>query len=231
MGKKENLVREYRFTDAELYSQAGNFISSAERDQEQFTPRGYTAERLQGLTQMCADFLGIRQDVQLLGDVMVAIEARDAVAEELRVHLRSVRTMALNALGQQRAAYRAFGFAGMDGLNAEALWFRGRRVVRQATANMDDLAPEGLTPARLEAINQTLERLLQAITACEEADAGRDKVTEQRVEAGNALYREIVRLCNTGKDLWISTNEALYNDYVIYNTPAGKKEEKEGEIG
>lgn len=231
MKERQHSIREYRFPDAELYRMAKGYISCAERDQEQFTPRGYPAERLQALMQNCMDFMDIRQDEELLGDVMIATYNRDTVAEELRVHLRSVRAMALNALGQQRAAYRAFGFTGMDGLNAEALWFRGRRVVREATANMDALAPEGLTEARLEAINQTLERLLQAITACEEADAGRDKVTEQRVDAGNALYREIVRLCNTGKDLWISTNEALYNDYIIYNTPAGKKEEKEGEIG
>lgn len=41
---------------------------------------------------------------------------------------------------------------------------------------------------------------------------------------GNALYKAIVKICNTGKDIWYETNESKYNDYVIYNTPSGKPE-------
>jgi hypothetical protein len=41
---------------------------------------------------------------------------------------------------------------------------------------------------------------------------------------GNVLYAELVKLCNTGKDIFYSLNEAKYNDYVIYNTPTGKVE-------
>jgi hypothetical protein len=225
MRNKQAQLREYKIQDTEFYFQARNFINSAERDQEQFTGRGYPPARLEALKTMCDDLMEIRSDDEMLGDIMVATEARDRVAEELRVHLRSIRSMATNALGPQSARYRAFGLAKMDGLRDELLYFLGRRVLREATANMVALAAEGLTEAKLQAIGQTMDRLLPAIDARQVAEKARDVQTEQRVEAGNTLYREIVRLCNTGKDLFISTDEARYNDYVIYNTPAVKKKE------
>jgi hypothetical protein len=97
---------------------------------------------------------------------------------------------------------------------------------------MNTLADEGLTEAKLQAIDQTIERLLLAIDARQQAEKARDLQTEQRLEAGNTLHREIVRLSNMDKDLFVTTDEARYNDYVIYNTPAVKKpkaEEKDGE--
>jgi hypothetical protein len=234
MRNKQTQVREYKITDTEFYFQAKNFIGSAERDQEQFAGRGYPPARIEALNMLCTDFMEIRSDDEMLGAIVVATDKRDTVAEELRVHLRSIRTMAANALGPRSARYRAFGLEKMDGLRDELLYFLGRRVMREATANRDILADEGLTEAKLQAIGQTMERLLLAIDARQLAEKARDLQTEKRLEAGNTLYREIVRLCNTGKDLFVSTDEARYNDYVIYNTPAIKKPkevEKDGGNG
>lgn len=231
MRNKQTQVREYKIPDAEFYFQARNFIGSAERDQEQFAGRGYPPARIEALNTLCTEFMAIRSDDEMLGAIMVATDQKDKVAEELRVHLRSIRSMAGNALGPHSARYRAFGMEKMDGLRDELLYFLGRKVMREATANMEALADEGLTEAKLQAIAQTMERLLLAIDARQQAEKARDLQTEQRLEAGNTLYREIVRLCNTGKDLFISTDEARYNDYVIYNTPTVKKpkeREKDG---
>lgn len=32
------------------------------------------------------------------------------------------------------------------------------------------------------------------------------------------------RLCGAGKNIFVNTDEAKYNDYVIYNTPSGTDE-------
>ena len=114
------------------------------------------------------------------------------------------------------------------GLRDELLYFLGRTVMHEATANIETLANEGLTDAKLQAIDQTMEHLLLAIDAWQHAEKARDLQTEQRLEAGNTLYRVILRLSNMGKDLFITTDEACYNDYVIYNTPIVKKIESRG---
>ena len=62
------------------------------------------------------------------------------------------------------------------------------------------------------------------------AEGARDIQTQIRIRAGNALYREIVRLCTTGKDIFISTDEALYNDYVLYPSSGNSKNSNSGLI-
>lgn len=50
----------------------------------------------------------------------------------------------------------------------------------------------------------------------------RDIEQESRVEAGNAIYNTLIKYTNTGQSIWVSSNVAKYNDYVIYNTASGE---------
>lgn len=57
-----------------------------------------------------------------------------------------------------------------------------------------------------------------AITKKQQRVSERDTAVSQRITIGNDLYSDLVKLADTGKHIWEDTNEAKYNDYVIYQT-------------
>lgn len=220
MGTKQLVVREYNFSDAELKKNADSIIGNVQRDAEQFAVRGVSDEKIAQVQAKVVGFGDIPTDVELLGAVSAATLNKDTVAENVRVNVRSVRTMAQNCHGAKSPLYRSFGFEGMDTLSDGQLYFLGKRVLREATAQMGTLAAEGLTDAVLGQLQISITDLDNCIQAKQLADKERDVQTQIRINAGNALYREIVRFCNTGKDIWASTDPARYNDYLIYSSPS-----------
>jgi len=223
MSKKQTIIRDYNFSDAELKNVSDSVLSSVQRDKAQFALRGVTDEKLAQAQTMVNNFANMPTDVEFIGAVASATLNKDTIAENLRVKLRSVRTMAQNVHSARSPLYRSFGFEGMDKMSDDQLYLHGKRVIREATAQLSQLTPEGLTAAMLTTIQTLLANFEDGIQAKQQAEKTRDIQTQLRLDAGNALYREISRLCNTGKDIWASVNEAFYNDYVIYTAPSGAK--------
>jgi hypothetical protein len=79
----------------------------------------------------------------------------------------------------------------------------------------------GITPVFLAGVLTKRAALDDKIDDMRQAENTRDLATQDRIKAGNALYKEIVKLCNIGKDLYAKTDEAKYNDYVLYNNATG----------
>lgn len=53
----------------------------------------------------------------------------------------------------------------------------------------------------------------------------RDIEQEDRVEAGNLVYADLIKYCGLGQSIWAATDVAKYNDYVVYNTQSGQAPE------
>jgi hypothetical protein len=75
-----------------------------------------------------------------------------------------------------------------------------------------------------------LDKVLEATLAFENAvHLQRDKVSdrdimvERRTEMGNQLYKELIVLCNIGKDIWLDKDSVKYEQYVIYESNAEQK--------
>ena len=56
-----------------------------------------------------------------------------------------------------------------------------------------------------------------------QAIANRDNAAKERVEKANELYALLTRYCEIGKSIWYETNEAKYNDYIIYTNTITEK--------
>ena len=78
-----------------------------------------------------------------------------------------------------------------------------------------------LTAAILAAHDTLLGEFSDALEEQSDETADRDKKQQIRVEAGNALYAQVVKYCNYGQRQYFATDEAKYNDYIVYNTPSG----------
>ncbi len=121
------------------------------------------------------------------------------------------------------------GAVGVSDLDGGKLSYVARRVHRVAETMLPQLESEGLTPELLTELNSRLTTYEQALSKQEDAIADRDIATENRVEKANEIYALLVKYCNTGKQIWEDTNQAKYNDYIIYDTPTGKPKDKDNQ--
>jgi hypothetical protein len=223
MSPQQTAVREYNFSDAKLITTTGSIIGSVETDQALFTARGVPPSRLATLKTKVTAFTNIPSDTAKQAAVSEATLVRDSIANTVLLELRSVRTMAQNKFGVKSPTYRGFGFEGMDNLSDDSLYFVGTGALNAAILVKTELADQGLTEDMLDQIQVDLTSLHEAILGKLKADKFRDSHTQFRIDSGNEIYREVVQICNIGKDIFRNTDEAKYNDFVIYNTASGEK--------
>lgn len=228
MQQNKNL-RLYKIADASLKQLADDLKGSMERDFTDFETRGFTTAKMQAFEALITAFNETTTDEELRGEVTVAVENKDALAKQLRQQLSDIRNRAANAFGEGSGKYNSFGFGELSRLSDDTLCRTGKSVVRVATKLLAELTNEGLTTAILNNITNTLNNFDKAIDAVGEAEENRDLETQNRIEKGNALYTQMVKLGGTGKSLYEFTNEAKYNDYVLIETKANTKDPNEKE--
>lgn len=219
--KKQEVKRNYDMADTVLTGKCIETKSYMERDATEFGGFNVTPTDTSAFGVLTDDFQEIETDEELSGVLIIATENRDAKAEEVKVAVRAIMTRAQNKFGVHSGRYRKFGTQGMDEMGDLALLACGRRVRRVANTYIGLLAAVGLTPAMLTALNTLNDELEDAIHDQRDAIADRDIATEDRIEHANALYKLLVDYCNIGKNIWVTSDEAKYNDYVIYDTPTG----------
>jgi len=132
--------------------------------------------------------------VELLGEVMHTTALKDTSAESLRVSIRTFRTMAANKFGEGNINYRRFGFRGMNRLKDEKLLRLGKRVIRTAGILSAELASEGLNAAMMATIESQVAAYDDSIDQQYDAISNRRQQTQERIIAGNAIYKEMMRL-------------------------------------
>ena len=214
---KPILEREYNFTDAVLEQFADLTAANLTRDMAELAPRGITPDTVTALQALREALSTTPTDVEERGMVGEAVEAKDAARDAALVEARRLRTAAQNVFGEDSAKYRRFGFTGMDKLNEYPLVKALECFLRVGTALQPQLASEGIDAAFLDGFTAAIEAYDNSLDAVNIAEEARDAQTEDRVEKGNTLYKEIVRVCNIGKDVFAPVSEAIYNDYVIEN--------------
>lgn len=220
--KKNESARDYNFSDAALKQECDIKAKSVLRDIAKFATRGVNAANVATFINLSTSFGDLPTDEELQGDVSITTLDKDTAAENLKVSIRTVRIMAANKYGQGTPKYDKFAFEGMDKMNDNDLFRLGKRTVRVANLSLADLSSEGLTAAVIASTNGLVTIFDNFIDAKDDAVNARDIKTQERVDSGNVLYKELVRLSNTGKDLFASTDPARYNDYIIYDEPKSK---------
>ncbi|MCX6156050.1 MAG: hypothetical protein NT007_18025 [Candidatus Kapabacteria bacterium] len=108
------------------------------------------------------------------------------------------------------------GITGMNNFSEDKLLVTARSVHTIMISFLSDLASTGLTTGMLTAFATANDDYEAARNAQNTAINERDNKTEERIAAGNALYAKVSNYCDVGKRVFASTNQAKYNDYVIY---------------
>ena len=212
-------TRDYKFSDATLKQKADGIRDNVVRDQTDFTDRGVTdVVAFEGLID---NFDNELEDIYYVGMIGIKVQERDTAEEALLKAIKTLRTAVQNVYGEGDANYRIYRFDRLAQADGDTLVRLARTMNNTATTQLTDLAAEGITPTKLSDMMVLREALDTKIDEVEMAHKNRDMATQNRIVAGNILYKEMVRLTNIGKDLYAQTNEAKYNDYILYNSPSG----------
>jgi hypothetical protein len=216
--KKQSIIREYNFPDADLYAQCRQRISNIKRDQKEFESYAYTSAKIQQFEELCDNFANQPDDDELVGTQMEATGKKNVAREQLKTAIRSVMTRVANKYNTRSGHYRKFGTVKMNDMSDAKLLLCGRRVVRVASNLLAFLQETGLRQNHIDTVQKAAAAFENALHIQQDRISDRDIFVEKRVELGNELYRELVLVCNIGKDIWAETNKAKYENYTIYES-------------
>ena len=219
--KKPVVIRNYHLTDAVLKQKADEFLALLDRDKTEFVERGYDDAAKLKFTAARDEVDALSSDETLEGAKIVATENKDLARSALEKNLRSIFNMAANKYGNRSATYRTFGSAAISDQPDAELVRTYKVTAKAATANLADLESEGLTDKKIDNLTAAGLAFDDALDAVAQGISDRDLATEARVETLNTLYALLIKYAGIGQDIYYETNEAKYNDYVIYDTPSG----------
>jgi hypothetical protein len=223
--KKPSVVRLYRFSDATLVTKGKEKIAFMRRDAAAFTPFGVTAPQVTSLETAINTFANTITDVEAVSNQTGVTINKNAKADQLRMAIRTVMARAELKYGPNSAKYKKFGTEALSQQSDSDLLITGKRVVRVGTEFLTDLTPNGLTVAMLTAITTLCNEFEFLIIDLKIKIGERDIIQEDRVEAGNIIYKTLLQYTTMGLSIWETSDVAKYNDYVVYNTVNGETPE------
>jgi hypothetical protein len=222
--KKDPVTREYIFPDAFLKQKADEFINLIDRDITEFTDRGYTPAKKTEFANARNAVENFPSDEQLEAIKMDLTAKKEAARSALEKTMRTILNMAENVFGFGSAKHKEFGASDITRQSDSELVRNAKIMSVTATKYLTNLASEGLTAAKITTLTTQKDTLDLAIDAQAKGISDRDVATEDRTEILNVLYRLLTKYAGIGQDIFYETDEAKYNDYVIYDTPSGLPE-------
>lgn len=216
--KKQKVNRKYNFPDADLYQMCMDAIRLAKRDLEHFKAYEYDAHRLKGFHDRCKKFVDVPDDDELLGDQMVVTDKKYESAEKVRHAIRSIMTRVRMKFSNRTGRYRKFGTQKLGDMTDAQLLFCGRRVIRVARTLWPFLEETGLNESNLKRLSDACQAFETAMNIQQDKIADRDIAVESRIDIGNLLYDEMIKVCDIGKDIWAETDRTKYDAYCIYES-------------
>jgi hypothetical protein len=221
MSKKEMIIPNFRFTYGFLKQLADSTLLLIDRDMVQFTDRGFTPVKRTELVTAINTFSGFATDEQLNGIKVAITITKDTDRNALERQMRGIFLAARTVFGEASGAYREFGNADLKHQTEAELVRNAKMMVTTTTKYLTNLATEGITLAKVSALDTLKTNFDNSIDLQTQATYNRDNATEQRAILANNLYTLVIKYNDIGKDIWAEVSEAKYNDYVVYDTVTG----------
>jgi hypothetical protein len=224
--KKSGAKPVFHFTIDRLAGEMRTKIGYIKRDMERFSGYGTTESDISAVEADIVLFENMPTDKELEGSQIQATQEKDAAAAILREAISEVMIRTESKWGKKSGRYKMYGINGISVLDGWNLSSSAHRVHRVAGAQLADLAEKGLTEEMLRNVISTKDSYVQKLEAQEDAIANRDIATEDRIELANSIYSRVSKWCKLGMSIWQGSNEAKYNDYVLYGTTSGGNAEE-----
>lgn len=211
-----DIQRNSNLTDPELCMFTSNLCNTMTRDLSDIASFGVSSLSVTNLKALGDAFEIYPSDDMLSGDLMIATQDKN---DKLELVKEGIRNMALRVemkWGSQSGQYRRLGITGMNNMPDDTLLFTSRRVHTVMTGYLTDLAAQGLTQDMLDDFEDLNESFEVAKNEQQDKMNIRDMSTLERINYANELYNLVAHYCDIGKRVYVNSNQAKYNDYIIY---------------
>lgn len=228
-------LRFFKCPDSTLIQRSDLLVLVLGRDHVEVATRGVTALTMTNFGGLITNFIEVPTDIEFRGAITQQMDIRNAMRAKVMKGNVMIRNMAMNKWGDRAGNYTVFGWDGISEMPDNDFWRHTVRVVNQATLQLaftDGLATEGLTSAMLTDLAATNQEYNDAIDNASFAISARTLGAHLRVKTGNILFKEFVRLCNIGKELFNGVDGAKYKDYLIglSSVPATEEGDEFGSV-
>jgi hypothetical protein len=217
----DTVNRNFAMSYADLIGICTTIHNCMVRDNTEFTGYGVTPLITTAFHTKIDDFLNLPTDSDLSSDVVIATQEKSTVNNDLKIMLRSFATRAKIAFGDNSGKYDKFTIRDLSRLNDNDLIVFAEKVARNAVEYLADLAAAGVTQALIDDLDDKITEFKAAKDAQDDAIMNRDAASNNRIKKANELYGLLINYSDVGKTVWYETNEAYYNDFVIYAPGAG----------
>lgn len=214
-------VSTYPFTQAGLWQRCLNLFPSLDRDAARLARFGVTPARVAGFKDATALFGGLDSDAVRVQEGAVGTGEKHTAKQALVTSIQQVMACIGLKDDPRTAAYKRFGAANVANAAEAALYLAGAVVVKQGRKYLADYAGVGLTADMLTAVETNHVGFMEELTTGKEAENDRQAATNDRIEAANALFEELTKLCAAGNAAWRFEDATKAREYVVDHAPAG----------
>ncbi len=215
------LFRNFKMTIGELCLYTNTLSSVIRSEIALFGEFGITEQKITDLETMNDAVQNMDLDQLLLSDIGVSVEVRDASREVISGYLKAIEIKAEMVFGVETAKFNSLNCENISQFKHHELLMKAKLVLASAEKYKTELAPVGLTTEYLEQFETELDNYETAINDVEMKRMARENATEERVKAANKLYKLVTNYCKIGKNIFVNVSPAKYNQFVIYQAPAG----------
>jgi hypothetical protein len=215
---QNDVQRLFNLTFSDLISFAKSFVVVLTRDLTDLSIFGLTAANVTTLSGLISDFEEMRTDIEYEGDLMVKTEAKDVLAEQVREQIRFMSVRAESCFGTNSVNYDLFRFNDINQLSDPELLTALQRITRTSNQYIAQLGAYGVTAALITELEDLATDFSAAMVAQEQSIDARRIATNERTTSANEIYTLVSNYSNYGKKLYVKSDPAKYNDYLIYTS-------------
>lgn len=213
---KDDPVRLYKFSDATLIDEANAKHVFMTRDAADFAGYGVDAAALAAFTALIDAFELFPPDHVYEAEVTTITQTKDGLRDEMNTMAKAVLTRARVTWGADSGKYKEMNEPSISQMTDKEFLVTCRSIAARAEEYLTELTAAGLTQLMIDDLKAKYAAFELALAEKREKIANRDDKSVERVKKGNEIYELMVKYCDIGKTLFYETNEARYNDYIIY---------------
>jgi len=187
------------------------------RDIAQFAAYNVVADDVTTFLASVEEFEALPTNEGLQEEETLLTEAKEEKIRAIQAAIKEVQTRAAVKFGAQSKKFAMFSLGEFHRIKDSEMQAQVQKFLLHTNMHFDDLETVGLTAAMVTAISDALAEFVTAVEALTVSIAVRDKATEIREKAANAIYEVILDWCTMGKAIWQNESEAYYDDYIIYD--------------
>ena len=222
---KKEIVVQFNFTFSKLKQLCDNMLQLLDRDLVEFTDRGFTPAKRAVFANQINAFVAIPSDEVFDGMKQTATQNKDNARLALEIAMRSIVNMAQSVFKNFPGKQAEFGNFEISRQKDDELVRNAKLMKDAATKYLTELTAEGLTAAKITALETLRTTFDTTIDLQNKAVTDRNEVTEQRRIEANKLYEILMDHSNRGKSIFADVSQAKYSEYVIYDTLSGTNED------